>query len=147
MDSNRLIIGIDPDLVKSGVAVTDQGRIVTLDAMRFFSLIKFIDEHKHQACFHLEHVEHDKAVYYRKGVDKIGARLKVAQNVGQVKAVGRLIKEYLADSGADFKLIPPLRGAEKKRAKECGKYFNRLTGWGGVSNEDKRDAALLALFG
>jgi hypothetical protein len=27
------------------------------------------------------------------------------------------------------------------------KFFNQLTGWTGSSNEDKRDAGLLALYG
>ncbi|WP_432474795.1 hypothetical protein [Amphritea sp. HPY] len=142
-----MIIGIDPDLVKSGVAVTAGGRILTLDAMSFFDLIGFIDEHKHQAVFHVENVEYCKAVYPRKGADSPGAKAKIAQNVGQVKAIGRLLEEYLKGSGANYKLIRPLVGTVKKKAKKDAEFFNRQTGWQGKSNEDKRDAALLALYG
>lgn len=139
-----MIIGIDPDLVKSGVAVTAGGRILTLDAMSFFDLIGFIDEHKHQAVFHVENVEYCKAVYQR-NVNQAGMR-KIAQNVGQVKAIGRLLAQYLEDAGADYKMIRPLVGPIKK-AKKDAEFFNRQTGWVGKSNEDKRDAALLALYG
>lgn len=139
-----MIIGIDPDLVKSGVAVTVDGQIITLDAMRFFDLCRFIDEHKHQCVFHLENVESSRAVYQR-NVNQSGMR-KIAQNVGQVKAVCRLLVEYLDGAGANYKLIKPLVGHVKK-AKNDAEFFNRLTGWEGRSNEDKRDAALLALYG
>lgn len=140
----KLIIGIDPDLVKSGVAVTESQKILTLDAMRFFELCRFIDEHKHQAVFHLENVEHNRTVYQR-NTNQAGMR-KIAQNVGQVKAIGRLLVEYLDGAGAEYKLIKPLVG-HVKRAKKDAEFFNRLTGWTGKSNEDKRDAALLALYG
>ena len=39
-----MVIGIDPDLVKSGVATVVNGKLITLDAMPFFELIQFIDE-------------------------------------------------------------------------------------------------------
>ena len=144
---SKIIIGIDPDLVKSGVAITQAQQIISLDAMSFFQLIQFIEEHKHQACFHLEDVEHDKAVYRRPGVKSAAVERSIAQKVGQVKAIGRLLKQYLIDTGADFKLIKPLKGVTKRNAKKNAEYFNRLTGWAGKSNEDKRDAALLALYG
>ncbi|MCV6612427.1 MAG: hypothetical protein OIF55_16825 [Amphritea sp.] len=139
-----MIIGIDPDLVKSGVAVTEGGEILTLDALRFFDLCQFIDEHKHQAVFHLEDVECNKSVYQR-NTSQAGMR-KIAQNVGQVKAIGRLLVEYLKGAGAEYKLVRPLVGPIKK-AKKDAEFFNRQTGWAGKSNEDKRDAALLALYG
>jgi len=139
-----MIIGIDPDLVKSGVAVTEGGKILTLDAIRFFELCRFIDEHKHQCVFHLEDVESNKPTFQR-NVNQSAMR-KIAQNVGQVKAVCRLLVEYLDGAGANYKLIKPLVG-HVKRAKKDAEFFNKLTGWQGRSNEDKRDAALLALYG
>lgn len=138
-------IGIDPDLVKSGVGVAMDGELVTLDAMPFFELIRFIDEHKHQARFVLEDVEHDRAVYARPGMSR-NQMLKIAQNVGQVKAIGRQLRQYLEGADADFVMIKPLQGYLKKAKKDAA-LFNKLTGWTGSSNEDKRDAGMLALFG
>jgi len=138
-----IVIGIDPDLVKSGVAVVNNGEIITLDALNLFELFEFIKEHKHLAHFVVEDVEHDQATYYRKGANgKVMQR--ISQNVGQVKAIGRVLGEYLVGCDAQFTLIKPLRGSIKK-AKKDAEYFNKLTGWTGRSNEDKRDAALLAL--
>jgi hypothetical protein len=138
-------IGIDPDLVKSGVAVVVDGSLLTLDALSFFELIKFIDEHKHQARFVLEDVEHDRVVYHRKGSNQAVMR-SISQKVGMVKAIGRLLKEYLEGAGADYVLVKPLQG-QLKKAKKDAEFFNRLTGWDGKSNEDKRDAGVLALYG
>jgi hypothetical protein len=148
-------IGIDPDLDKSGVATIRNNQIVALDAMRFFDLIGFIEEHKATAVFHLEDVEYHKATFQRYIKDpktkkqralKPAEMYRVSQNVGQVKAIGRLISNYLKDSGAEYHLIKPLTGMVKK-AKDDADFFNRLTNWDGRSNQDKRDAALLALFG
>jgi hypothetical protein len=63
-----------------------------------------------------------------------------------VKGVARVLVECLESMGADVVQVKPLRGPIKK-AKTDRVYFNRVTGWAGSSNEDKRDAALLALFG
>ncbi|WP_028471307.1 hypothetical protein [Neptunomonas japonica] len=141
----EFIIGIDPDLEKSGVATVLDNKIVALDAMSFFELITFINEHIRVARFVVEDVEHDKATYYRPGTTQAGMR-KIAQNVGQVKAIGRLLANYLRDSDADYILVKPLKG-HLKRAKKDSEFFNQLTGWVGRTNEDKRDAGLLALYG
>lgn len=138
-------IGIDPDLVKSGVAVAVDDKLITLDAMSFFDLIRFIDEHKHKARFVLEDVEADKATYHRRGTSQATMRA-IAQKVGMVKAICRLLSDYLEGAGADYVKVRPLQGAVKK-AKRDAAFFNRLTGWEGRTNEDKRDAALLALYG
>ena len=141
----KYVIGIDPDLVKSGVAVTNCKQIMSLDSLLFFDLIRFIDRHIDDAFFVLEDVEHDKTVYHRRGTSQAGMR-RISQNVGQVKAIGRLIGDYLQGAGADFSRVKPLQGGIK-RAKKDADYFNQLTGWVGRSNQDVRDAALLALYG
>ncbi|MCP4595737.1 hypothetical protein [Neptuniibacter sp.] len=138
-------IGIDPDLIKSGAAVVVDGQLQELHALTFFELIQFIDKHREGTRFFLEDVEHDKAVYIRPGTNR-KQMLKIAQNVGSVKAIGRLLHGYLQDSGADYVLVKPLQGYYK-RAKKDADFFKKLTGWEGRTNEDKRDAALLALYG
>ncbi|MEH6451143.1 MAG: hypothetical protein V7765_20935 [Oleispira sp.] len=72
---------------------------------------------------------------------------KIAQNVGQVKGVKRVLVECLLHEGIPVRLVKPLKGIYKKKAKADAKFFNQLTGWTGSSNEDKRDAGLLALNG
>ncbi len=140
---SSMVIGIDPDLEKSGIATVIDGKLITLDTMGFFELTDFILEHKHVAHFIVEDVEHDKTTYHRPGANQAAMR-KIAQNVGQVKAIGRLLGVYLSDCDAQFTLIKPLKGRVKK-AKKDAEYFNEITGWKGRSNQDKRDAALLAM--
>ena len=146
----KVVIGIDPDLVKSGVAETVNGKIMNLHALAFPQLIEFAKEqykaHQNQVTFIVEEVEADKATYSRKDTNQ-HQMLKIAQNVGQVKGVKRVLVECLLHEGIPVRLVKPLKGTYKKKAKADAKFFNQLTGWTGSSNEDKRDAGLLALYG
>ncbi len=139
-----MIISIDPDLVKSGVAVIQDGKIQALLALSFYDLTQFIEQHP-TALYVIENVEYDKTTYIRPGLSR-AAMNKVAQNVGQVKGTHRQILNWLEAKGCQVKRVAPLKGPVKQRAKKDAKYFNKITGWTGSSNEDKRDAALLGLF-
>lgn len=140
-----MIIGIDPDIQKSGVAVVECGQLTSLQALSFPDLLRFAKENK-SVTFVIEDVESDKTTYIRKGTNAAQMR-KIAQNVGMVKAAKRLMVECLQDMGIEIKLIKPLKGWVKKKIKEDGKFFNQLTGWKKRSSEDKRDAALIAYAG
>lgn len=141
-----MIIGIDPDLVKSGVGIVIDGKLTELKNLAFVDLIEFVVEKSKASdlIVHLENVEADKTTYPRKVSPAV--MKKIAQDVGKVKAVCRLIHECLVKNGVRVKLIKPLKGYIK-RAKGDGEFFNQLTGWTKRSNEDNRDAACLALFG
>jgi len=142
----RTVIGIDPDLVKSGVAVVKYGELKYMQALKFPQLLEYARQHiEDGALFVVEDVEADATTYHRHGTNG-RQHARIAQNVGQVKGVKRVLVECLESMGADVVQVKPLRGPIKK-AKADRVYFNRVTGWAGSSNEDKRDAALLALFG
>lgn len=141
-----MIIGIDPDLEASGVAMVRNGELVDMETMDFFSLIEHINEFKHKAVFAVEDVQLNKALYAKHNGKNQRVRERIGQNVGQVKAIARLIEQYLIRIDAHHVMVAPLKGRFKK-AKEDREYFNRLTGWQRSSNADKRDAALIALFG
>lgn len=139
----QTIIGIDPDLKKSGAARVCDGILTELESIPFFDLLRVIDrEHAAGAHFVLENVEVHRPTFSR-GVSQASMR-KIAQNVGQVKAVARLLREYLDRIGASYTMLDPLRGVAKS-AKKDARIFNRITGWTARSNEDTRDAAMLAL--
>ena len=127
--------------------LAEQSKIKELHALPFPELMTFsknlIDTH--QPIFVVEEVEADKTTYHRHGTNQHQMR-RIAQNVGQVKGVKRIMVEMLKSMGADVRLVKPLIGINKKKAKGDAKFFNQLTGWQFTSNEDKRDAALLALF-
>ncbi|MCH2040302.1 MAG: hypothetical protein MK185_06675 [Saccharospirillaceae bacterium] len=142
----RLVVGIDPDLVKSGVALAKDGQLISLLAEPFPQLLKHAQELvDSNALFVVENVEHDKTTY-RRGKTNAKTHAAIAQKVGQVKGVARVLVECLQDMGADIHLVKPLTGPAKRKAKDDAQYFNQITGWQGNSNQDKRDAGLLALF-
>lgn len=143
----RLVVGIDPDLVKSGVAIVENGTLKKLYALTFHEIVtKLAGELKHEgATVIVEDVETDSTTYHRGGTNA-RQHARIAQNVGQVKGVKRVLVECLIAEGVNVVQVKPLRGPIK-RAKNDAAYFNKITGWTGRTNEDKRDAALLALWG
>ncbi len=141
----RLIIGIDPDLVGSGVALAKDGRLLELHSIPFPQLLESAQQWaSEQALFVVEDVEHHATTYRRAGTNQ-RQHARIAQNVGQVKATARILVECLQHMGAEVQQVKPLAG--KRQAKKNADYFSRLTGWQGRTNEDKRDAGLLALYG
>lgn len=143
-----LTIGIDPDISKSGVAFVVAGRIERLEALCFVELIETIAEYK-KGCVDvvvkLEDVESNKAMFAR-GPMPQNVKLNIAQKVGMVKAAARLIRESLEAKDIKVIMVKPLKGTIKK-AKKNADLFKSMTKWEGRTNEDKRDAALIALYG
>lgn len=139
------VIGIDPDLVKSGIAIWTDGELVELKMMALLPLFNFLqtDEAK-DILFVLEDVEANKPVF-RRAKQNQSQMNRIAQNVGMVKGVARQIKLALEHVGVDFVMVPPLKGV-LKQTKNNPKLFKQLTGWAGQSNQDKRDAAMLPLY-
>ncbi len=147
-------IGIDPDINKSGVAIMINGKLTSLQSMDFHDLLYAIQGNFERrfkqtitgdlstdVAFYVEDVELIKTVWGRSDMTQAG-KIKLAQNVGMVKAVGRLIGQQFKRCEIDFTLIPPLKGY-LKRGKKDAEFFNKLMGWSGRSNADNRDAALL----
>lgn len=148
---SNIVFGIDPDLVKSGTAVVIDGVIKDIKSMAFPELVGFAEDLRSSASMSgdvltviMEDPEVNKPIFNRVGV-KGRALLKVAQNVGQVKAAARLIAEMLESKGIFVIKVKPVTG-HAKRAKKDAKFFNEITGWSGRSNEDCRDAAIIAIF-
>lgn len=146
----RTIIGIDPDIVKSGLAVVRGDKIINLESLTFVELLNAIDNIPCDAdglVIKIENPEAIKPLFGAKTKNKRAIREKICQDVGKCKATARLICEVLESKGHIINKIKPLTGSVKKQAKADASYFNKVTGWQGRSNEDKRDAALIALFG
>ena len=150
-----LIIGIDPDLSASGVAVTTPAKaIVEMKRVKFSELVDYMRlqaaKVEGRILIKMEDPNTLKPTFPRaipRAMNKQAVNNRISQNVGQVKAVATLILEVLIADG--FNVVPcrPLMGGHKARCKKDANYFNKLTGWTARSNEDCRDAALIALFG
>ena len=138
-----LIIGIDPDTDKSGVAVVVDGKIVDLMTSSLIEFRVLIPEWVRMgAHFALESIEETKPTFNR-GVNT-KANTRISQNVGAVKQQAKNIRLELEHYGAQYTLIKPLTGTAKT-CKKNAEFFNKYTGWHKKSNADQRDAAMLAL--
>lgn len=144
-----ITIGIDPDLIASGIAVVDGKELKHLLSIKLPDLINTIKAigSPTEVCIKLENPEANKGLFASRQNKNKAVSIAIAMSVGKVQATTHHIKELLESAGYAVKLITPLRGEVKRQAKADANYFNKLTGWIGRSNQDQRDAALIALFG
>ena len=135
-----MIIGIDPDLTKSGVATLSPS--LELKNLTFAETVELFRSQQVnikkvviEAGWLNKKANHHSAPGQRKGVGE-----QIARRVGLNHATGILLVEMAESLGLTVVLVRPTRS--KKDAKE----FNRITGWAGRSNQETRDAAML-IFG
>lgn len=142
-----LVIGIDPDTKKHGVAWLSAGHIVKLASMATDDLVAHLvsDAGAGKIIIKLEDVNANKPVYQRSGQSRL-QMMKIAQNVGAVKYAATLLLEQLTNAELNVNLVNPLpKLLSGKRYNQVA--FNKATGWKGKSNGDTRDAAMIALHG
>lgn len=140
--SNTKVIGIDPDMRKSGVAYIDaDGRIIDMESLGIAEIVAIARSFGDHIVFAIEDVNKHGAIYQHNRKGSRAAQARIAQNVGMVKAAGTMIAELIEGSTGRPPILAPLGlGAQVKRN---AKLFNQLTGWDGKSNEDTRDAACI----
>lgn len=142
-----LIIGIDPDTIKHGVAWLRDGQLVNLEKMATAELVARLvnDASEQQLIIKLEDINIYKPVFQRPGMNR-NQMLRIAQNVGAAKHAATLLLAELITAGLAVNMITPLPKAKsgKRYNKE---QFNKVTGWLGRSNGDTRDAAMIAING
>ncbi|TVT77643.1 hypothetical protein [Acinetobacter colistiniresistens] len=136
--SDQIIIGIDPDLEKSGVAIR-WADALSLNNLTFVELKDLIEREK--SAIKKVVVEagwlNGKANYhYRPNQTKTEGE-RIAKNVGENHATGKLIVQLIESMGVPVQQLKPTRS--KLNAKD----FNRITGWEKRSNQEQRDAAML----
>ncbi|MCH7309205.1 hypothetical protein MMO38_13850 [Acinetobacter sp. NIPH 1852] len=133
-----LIIGIDPDLDKSGVALKgSQG--LALYNLTFVELKNLIE--KEYAVIKKVVVEagwlNEKANFHYRPKQTKSAGERIAKNVGENHATGKLITQLIESMGIPVQLVKPTR------SKLSSDDFKRITGWPQRSNQEQRDAAML----
>lgn len=151
----RYLLGVDLGET-CGLALYDKmhRKIVEVDSGSFWDLLIYTKDL-------LEKLEEDLEVYYedpekistvysrhtedlyrklRQGrlkMSDVKIVLKIAQNVGGVKILGRRYGEWLEEKGIPFRAIRP--SSEKWDAK----YTGQITGFTGRTNQHNRDAIKL----
>ena len=130
-----LIIGIDPDLDKSGVAVL--GQSFELKNLTFAETVELFRSHQDQIKkVVIEAGWQNKKANFRGGHSKRAGE-RIAKNVGENHATGKLLVEMAKSFGLAVVEVRPTK--TKKNSEE----FNRITGWQGRTNQEQRDAGML----
>lgn len=151
-DKQRIVFAIDPDVSKSGCAEYDLtqegGGRLQLSALTFPQLLAKLETFKPMADDVLIAVEAGWLNRSNWHLTRWGSAAKAAQMgnaVGRNHETGRKIVEVCEAWGLNVKAVRPLpkhwKGKDRKITRE---ELKMLTGYDGRSNQDERDAALLA---
>lgn len=138
-----IYVGIDPDLIKSGVGLWEsRSKHLSICALTFFDLMEYIQVQKRfdpQLIVFLEAGWKNKVSNFHGGANK---RISdsIARKVGENHAVGKLIEQFLIKEKIEYHLITPT--SRKWSAED----FKRITGNTTRTNSEMRDAARL-IFG
>ncbi|AXY60003.1 hypothetical protein [Acinetobacter sp. WCHAc010052] len=132
-----MIIGIDPDLEKSGVAIL--GNTLELKNLNFAETVELF--RTQQDLIRKVVIEagwlNRKSNFHGNGKQSKSAGERIAKNVGENHATGKLLAEMAQSLGLAVVLVKPVRS--KLNAED----FNKITGWQGRSNQEQRDAGML----
>lgn len=139
---NKIIIGIDPDLIKSGVALYRPDKSLELSCLNLPDLVKLFQEHKER----IEKVVIEagwliqKSNFHARQKQSVNSRESAAKNVGENHATGKHIECFALSFGLNVQLLKP-------QGKKNHEQFCRITGYQGkTTNPETRDAGLL-VFG
>ena len=134
-----VVVGVDPDSKKYGVAVYIDGDLFELLNLDIVAMVQFIRD-RSVDFYAVEDVKSNGFMYARNNNKNKSVAMNIAQKVGQCKQAQAHLCEFLR--AADQQIVPvgPKRGNWAKNKT----IFEAATGWKGCSNEDTRAAAFIA---
>jgi len=133
-----IIVGIDPDSNKHGVAVYLAGQLSELHNFALLDLRRWIDaQFAMPLMFSIEDVCSQNFVYTRNAKASKAAHAQVALSVGRCQQSQTEVMRELDSRGIPYELHKPSGGnwADNKAR------FEKVTGWKGRSNPETRSAA------
>lgn len=132
-----MIVGIDPDNKKSGVAVY-QNASIGLHSLSIAPLVRRLEHYKDEITMvYLEAGWLNNAIHHAAPNSKVKANIGV--RVGVNFGYGKVIENFLQEMNIPYKLIRP----SKKTPKLNQHQFKAVTGYSKRSNQEERDAAML----
>ena len=136
----RIIIGIDPDIDKSGVAIMIEG-VVELTKLRFFELFDLLTKYKGENIFVvIEGGWLNKSNWHIKKQGSASLNATIGNRTGANHETGRKIVEMLEYLTIKHRVVKPTR------RKLDSKEFKTITKIKTVTNQDHRDSFML-IFG
>lgn len=150
----KTTIGIDPDVTKSGIAFCRDGVLTEATALPFPELLDLLryEINNNLPCNELTIIieagwKNASNWHIRRG-ETPNIAAKKGEAVGRCHQVGMLLLEYcehINDKSAIIMAVKPLRKIWHSRdGKITAKELERLTNYKGRTNQEARDAALLA---
>ena len=151
----RYYIGIDPDLERSGFAVVDREgkRIVDACNLGLFELIDKCRAWSAQTdgnvlvCVEagwLNKISNFHTHSYQ-NTSEVRRAMRIAKNVGENHSAGKTISEGLKHYGIEHTAVEPLlKHWQGKDGKITREELALITGFNERTNQDVRDASLLA---
>ena len=139
-------IGVDPDSKAHGVAVYLDSELIELKALPLMSFITMIKNYaicSTELTVHIEDVCAVSAAFNaRDRKTNINVKLKMAQHIGMCKQSQTEIERV-----CEWYKVKVVKHKISKMWKKDKLQFEKVTGWGGRSNEDTRSAAYFGWLG
>lgn len=133
-----IVVGIDPDTDKHGVAIYKHGKLIGLNNWELPRLVYYIAGMDQDiTTFAIEDVNSQNFIYSRNVTGKKKVDQSIARSVGKCQQAQVELMRMLDYYKVPYKLYKPQRGnwADNKA------QFQKLTGWKKQSNENTRSAA------
>jgi hypothetical protein len=141
-----MLIGIDPDVSKSGVAIK-QNRSIDLKTLSFFQLFDFFQTNReHISLVRIEASWLIKHNWNKKFNGTAAINAAIGNDAGRNHETGRKIVEMCQYLSIPFEEVRPLvKGWSGPDGKITHKELLRLTPLPARTNQEQRDACLLIL--
>lgn len=144
-----IVVGIDPDADKYGVAIYVNGVLHELIMMNIGELAVRLNQcGSKEIIFSIEDVMKNRPVFGQR-IKKIGdvrkrdsVKMEMAQRLGRCKHSQKALMDLLEAYNIGYKLYPPQKGSWANDKE----LFEKATGWTGLSNPDKRSAAFFGFL-
>lgn len=138
LNNSEFVIGIDPDLHKSGVAIYDKTnkKLVYVQSLYIWDLFKLLLLYKENSFIRLEYAPLINCSSWH------GGGRGGIKNVGKSHAVCIIIDEFLLGHGFKYEKLKP---SGYSKTFDNIEYFKKTTGWADMTNKDSRSAVAMIL--
>lgn len=136
----KVIIGIDPDVDKSGVSIKSKDGF-TLHNWKFFELFDKLKAMNREEII-LVMIEGgwlNKSNWHRKEKGTAALNAKIGSHTGANHETGKKIVEMMEYLGLPYKVVKPTQ------TKVNAKLFKMLTKYEGRTNQEQRDSYMLII--
>lgn len=140
---DRIVVGIDPDTDRHGVAIYEDGLLKRLCRLNTVEIVEWFDEiADSNILFSIENTLYTSTVYARNRSNNAAVMGNIGVKIGRVQQAQVELMRWLEKLECSYVLHKPQRNnwADDRR------LFERITGWNGSSNKDTRSAAFFGFL-